>query len=480
MILPDEAADAEPAASGPGPEPGDDSASGPSASERRQTPSETDAASSPRLRVALFTDNYGPGPSGILYAVQFLEGELLKAGHECQVVAPACEGPNPYAGLPGRSEYRLHSLRLPGVPARLASGRGFEKALDDFAADPPDVIHVHGLGSIGLLGVWAARRCNRPLLVTWHTDFEAYADHYRALTPFLDAWVRLLKLNTYLRDREALKAIVLELKPFLRPRRGLSRRSLLNAAAEMLRAAELVTTPSDKTASRVKEMVPDARVRVSPNGADALPPDGEIAAPSGPRIIYVGRIAPEKGIPLLLEAFEWVREEIPDAELMIVGDWRKSTVLKQKLQRARARGGVTLVGQVPRDKLAPYYRSADVFAFPSLTDTQALVLHEAAHEGLPIVSVDSELHLVIDEGVNGLFARPTPESFSRALVSMLRRLQDPEYRAAAQARSREMASWWTIENQGREMIGFYTDLAAGREVPESLVAVPPEASASAG
>ena len=165
---------------------------------------------------------------------------------------------------------------------------------------------------------------------------------------------------------------------------------------------------------------------------------------------------------------------------MIVGDWRKSTVLKQKLQRARARGGVTLVGQVPRDKLAPYYRSADVFAFPSLTDTQALVLHEAAHEGLPIVSVDSELHLVIDEGVNGLFARPTPESFSRALVSMLRRLQDPEYRAAAQARSREMASWWTIENQGREMIGFYTDLAAGREVPESLVAVPPEASASAG
>ncbi len=434
------------------------------------------AASAERpLRIALFTDNYGPGHSGILYAVQFLEGKILDAGHRCLVVAPACDGPNPHRGRPGRSEYRLPSILIPSVPAKLASGRGFEKALDAFAADPPDVIHVHGLGSVGLLGVWAARRAGVPLLVTWHTDFEAYADHYRALHPFLDAWVRLLKLNTHLRDLEALKSIVRELKPFLRPRRGLSRRSLLNAAAEMLRSADLVTTPSEKTALRVKEMAPDARVRVSPNGADALPPSPALSRAHGPRIIYVGRIAPEKGIPLLLDAFEWVREEIPNAELMIVGDWRKSPVLRHKLQQARRRGGVTLVGQVERDKLAPYYASADVFAFPSQTDTQALVLHEAAHEGLPIVSVDSELRLVIDEGVNGLFARPTPESFARALVAMLRRLQDPGFRNTARARSRTLASWWTIDHQGREMLGFYGDLAAGREVPESMRAIPPDA-----
>lgn len=428
------------------------------------------------LRIALFTDNYGPGHSGILYAVQFLEDKILDAGHRCLIVAPECDGPNPHRGRPGRSEYRLHSILIPSVPAKLASGRGFERALDAFAADPPDVIHVHGLGPIGLLGVWAARRTDVPLLVTWHTDFEAYADHYRALHPFLDAWVRLLKLNTHLRDREALKAIVRELKPFLRPRRGLSRRSLLNAAAEMLRSADLVTTPSEKTALRVKELAPEARVRVSPNGADALPPGPALTPPRGPRILYVGRIAPEKGIPLLLDAFEWVREEIPDAELMIVGDWRKSPLLKRKLQRARGRGGVTLVGQVERERLAPYYGSADVFAFPSLTDTQALVLHEAAHEGLPIVSVDPELRLVIDEGVNGLFARPTPESYARALVTMLRRLEDPVFRSAARARSRTMASWWTIDNQGREMIRFYGDLAARRAVPESMRAVPPDAA----
>ncbi len=427
------------------------------------------------LRVALFTDMYGPGHSGLLYAVQFLEGELLAAGFEVEVVAPACDGPNPYRDHPGRSELRLPSLRLPGLPMAVANGRGFEAALERFAADPPDVIHVHGLGTVGLLGVWAADRAEVPLMVTWHTDFEAYADHYSALAPFLDAYYRLLRVTTNGMKRPALK----DMRRWLSVRwlhRGMSRRNLINAAHDMLEAADLVTTPSDKTAVRVRELAPGSHIRVVPNGADALPPGPPLAPASGPRILYVGRIAAEKNIELLIDAFAWVREEIPDAELMIVGDWRTAKVLEQRLRRARRRGGVTLVGQVPRDQLTPYYESADVFAFPSLTDTQALVLHEAAHAGLPIVSVDDELRLVVDEGVNGLFARPTPEALARQLVRMLIRLEDPEFRARAQARSREMASWWTIERQSADIIEMYRALAERRVVPESMHAIPPTAA----
>lgn len=431
------------------------------------------------LRVALFTDNYGPGHSGLLYAVQFLEGELLEQGCEVQVVAPAAEGPNPYRGHPRRTEYRLPAIRIPGLAPAIASGRGFEKALDDFAADPPDVIHVHGLGSIGMLGVWAADRSEIPLMVTWHTDFEAYADHYNRLTPFLDAYYRLIQVAAKGMKRPSLASMRrwLQVKWW---KRGISRRSLLNAARDMLEAADLVTTPSPKTATRVRELAPKAHIRVVPNGADALPPGQPLARHHGPRILYVGRVAPEKNISLLLRAFEWVREDLPDAELMIVGAWRESQRLEQKLKRARRRGGVTLVGQVPRDRLDPYYESADVFAFPSLTDTQALVLHEAAHAGLPIVSADHELRLVIDDGVNGAICRPTPESMSRQIVMLLERLEDPDFKAAAQARSREMASWWTIKRQSDTIVQLYRDLAAGVEVPESMVAIPPtEADARA-
>lgn len=424
------------------------------------------------LRVALFTDNYGPGHSGLLYAVQFLEGELLKAGCHVQVVAPACNGPNPYRDEPLRTELRLKAMRLPGLPMAIADGRGFEAALDAFAADPPDVIHVHGLGSVGLLGVWAADRLEVPLLVTWHTDFEAYADHYAVLTPFVDTYYRLLKVATQGMKRPALQ----DMRRWLRVKwwkRGMSRRSLLNAARDMLEAADLVTTPSDKTATRVRELAPSARIKVVPNGADALPEGKPLPHRAGPRILYVGRIAPEKNIQLLLEAFEWVREEIPNAELMFVGDWNTSGWLEAKLALARRRGGVTLMGQIPREELGPYYASADVFAFPSLTDTQALVLHEAAHAGLPIVSVDHELRLVLDDGVNGAIARPTPESLARQLVMQLHKLEDPEYKATAQARSREMAGWWTIEHQSAAILELYRDLAARRPIEESMKAIPP-------
>ena len=420
------------------------------------------------MRVALFTDMYGPGPSGLLYAVQFLEGELLKAGHRVQVIAPRCDGPNPYRDAEGRTEYRLPSIKLPGVPAAVAGGKGFEKAINTLSADPPDVIHVHGLGPVGMLGVWVADQTGVPLVVTWHTDFEAYAEHYSHLTPFIGAYYRLLKVSARGMNRPSLS----DMRQWVNPKRwlsrGISRRNLLNAARDMLLAAELVTTPSDKTAHRVLELAGEATVKVVPNGADALPEGEPLSVSRRPRLVYVGRIAPEKGIALMLRAFGWVREEIPDAELVIVGDWKPSKWLAQKLRRAARRGGVTLVGQLPREQLQPYYASADIFVFPSLTDTQALVLHEAAHAGCPIVSVDDELRLVVDPAVNALIARPSPESLARTIVTMLGRLEDPDFKARAKARSKELANKWTIANQSAEIISLYEDLAEGRPIEGTM------------
>ncbi|MFV0452252.1 MAG: glycosyltransferase [Propioniciclava sp.] len=424
------------------------------------------------LRISLFTDNYGPGHSGLLYAVQFLEGELLGHGHEVQVVAPACQGSSPHQDHPNRTELRLPALRiLPGLPMAIASGRGFDAALRTLADDPPDVIHVHGLGPIGLLGMWAADRFSIPLMVTWHTDFEAYADHYGYITPFADAFYRALRAVTNGPTRPAIKDMRRWVTTRWLGRTSISRRNLLNAARDMLEAADLVTTPSDKTALRCAELAPAARIRVVPNGADALPERPPLPGGHGPRILYVGRIAPEKNIGLLLQAFSWVREEFPQAELMVVGDWRTGGRLEQQLRHARHHG-VTLVGQIPRDELQPYYASADVFAFPSTTDTQALVLHEAAHAGLPLVSCDAELRLVLDDGVNGAIARPTPESLARQLGRVLRTMEDPTLRARASARSREMASWWTIERQSEDIMRLYADLAAGRLIEPRLSATP--------
>jgi hypothetical protein len=125
---------------------------------------------------------------------------------------------------------------------------------------------------------------------------------------------------------------------------------------------------------------------------------------------------------------------------------------------------VKLPGQIEREKLGAYYASGDAFVFASLTDTQALVLHEAAHAGLPFVMVDHELRLVVDPGVNAVLARPNAVSLAGAMVSMLNALKDPEFAATAAERSRKLASKYTIARQSREFVDIYEALAAGREV----------------
>ena len=428
----------------------------------------TDAVEERPLTVGQFTDNYGPNANGLLYAVQFLEQELLTAGHRVVLVAPESKGPNPLAGHPHRREIRLPSVPLPGTAVRVWNGRDFGYRLAQLVADPPDVIHVHGMGPTGLLGMWVAQRTNRPLVVTWHTDFEAYAEHYWHLAPFLNTIYKLYQARAEQKAVDKLRTF----RP-TRLRRGGAQIELLQRCADMLTEADLVTAPSDKTAKRILEIAPSAKVRVVPNGVDPLPAATPLPRPRHPRLLFVGRVSQEKGIELLLDAFELVRDQVPNAELMIVGDWTEAAVLlRRRLTKAARRGGVTLVGQVERERLNAYYGSADVFVFPSVTDTQALVLHEAAHAGLPIVMVDPELNLVVEPGVNATIGRANPVSLAQAIVTMLRRLDDPTFRATAHARSRELAAHWSSDRQSDEIIALYEELAAGRAVPTSDHIVP--------
>ena len=403
------------------------------------------------LRVAEFTDNYGPGSNGLMYAVQQLEGNLLDAGHEVVVVAPAAKGPNPHHGRTGRTEIRLPSVRVPKMPTRVANGRHFERTIEEIGRLAPDILHVHGLGTL------AARRLGIPMLVTWHTDFDAYADHYSAVLPLLTGVVRAAAVLSRgeLVDSNDLRNAEVRYED-----RGRSTALLLGVAQKMLESATLTTTPSPKTAARCHEIAPNIPIRVVPNGVDPLPPGPPpFPHPAGPLVLYAGRIAPEKGIPLLAEAFSLVHAQRPDARLCVVGDWQRYSHIKKVLAEGRDAGRIILPGEQKRDALGAYYGMADVFAFPSQTDTQALVLHEAALAGLPIVSVDHELNLVIEPGVNGDFTRPTPASLAAGILRVLDRLRDDAWRAHASARSVELAGQWSISSQAQAMLDIYAELA---------------------
>ena len=409
------------------------------------------------LRVAQFTDNYGPGSNGLMFAVQQLEGNLLDSGNEVIVIAPEAKGPNPHHGRPGRTELRLPSVRVPKMPTRVANGRHFDATIDRIAELKPDVIHVHGFGPVGVLGTWAALRLDIPMIVTWHTDFDAYADHYSAVLPLLTG---VVKAFTRLSKGEVVDSHDLKLAEIKYEDRGRSAALLLGICQKMLETAALVTTPSPKTATRCRLISTTANIRVVPNGVNPLPPGPPpIPRPVGPLVLYAGRIAPEKDLPLLADAFTLVHAQRPDARLCIVGDWQRYPHIKRVLAAGRDAGRIILPGEQKRDALGAFYGMADVFAFPSQTDTQALVLHEAALAGLPIVSVDHELTLVVEPGVNGEITRPTAASLAAGLLRVINRLDDGDWRARASARSVELASQWTIESQAKAMLDIYGEVA---------------------
>ncbi len=416
------------------------------------------------MRVAEVTDNYGPGSNGLLYAVQQIEGTLLDAGCEVIVAAPKCGGPNPYASHPHRTEVRFPSVRVVGVPARVATGLKAEPRLRKLAELQPDLIHVHGLGPLGLLGTLLARRTGIPLVVTWHTDWDAYVEHYSLMTPVMAAAHRVWRMTTTGGETDCEEAAASRVR---NADLGRAASELLGGAAAMISAAQVITTPSPKAARRVRELYGEHDIRSLPNGVDPLP-ESTIVVPrhDGIRFLYVGRISPEKGIVNLVKAFRIVHRLLPSAELMLVGDWKRDPATRARLTRYKAqlKDALNLVGEVPRMQLKSYYAAADVFCFPSLTDTQGLVLHEAAHEGLPFISCDRELDLVISDGVNADVCQASPDAMAGAMLRMGDRVKDPGWLARAAETSRTMAARYSVSGQNAAMLDLYREVAT-RRVP---------------
>ncbi|STC67418.1 Uncharacterised protein [Corynebacterium diphtheriae] len=182
-------------------------------------------------------------------------------------------GRNPHRDHPNRIEIRLPSVVVPKLPVRVASGQKFKKTIKKIGRLQPDVIHVHGFGPIGVLGLWAALRHDIPLVVTWHTDFDAYAKHYPGILPVLRGVVRLfVQLN---------RSEVYALSDIKQARLELGENaSLLGLMRRMLTEADTVTAPSPKTQSRALLLAPGADVRCVPNGVDKLP-SGPAPVPRG-------------------------------------------------------------------------------------------------------------------------------------------------------------------------------------------------------
>jgi glycosyltransferase involved in cell wall biosynthesis len=210
------------------------------------------------------------------------------------------------------------------------------------------------------------------------------------------------------------------------------------AKRRLLRAADRFIVPGEASRAYLDALgVPASAIAVAPNAVDVeifsqvRPPRSE-----GPcRLVAVGRLSPEKGLDVLIDAVR----DLP-VELLIAGAGPEESRL-----RARAGDNVTFLGWVSRDALPDLYASADVAVMPSRSDPWGLVLNEASLAGLPLVSTTAAGAAwdVIEDGVNGFRVPPGDVGALRAAIERL--VEDEDFRRSAGERSRELGARFTPE-----------------------------------
>ena len=264
-------------------------------------------------------------------------------------------------------------LRI-GVPSLPA-------AVETLAEGAFDAIHVCSPGPAGIAGALVARGLGLPLIGSYHTELTAYAG-LRSGEP------RLAEAMDARRAR-ALRRVRPRALPQPRLRRG---------------AGSSSGSPASRIA-RWDRGVDSSRFDPALRGERPLP--GEL------NVLYTGRITREKGADLLADAFLDARERDPRLHLVLAGGGPEQERLRERLGEH-----ATFLGWLEGAELARAYASADIFLFPSATDTFGQVILEAQASGLPVVAVAAGGPLsLIEHRVSGLLCEPAPTRSPRACSS---------------------------------------------------------------
>ena len=340
------------------------------------------------MRIALLSDTYTPQVNGVTTVVARIVRVLREFGHDVAVVAPRYPGhdPNPPPGG-GDAELRIPSAPFPPYPAirlSLPQFRTVARYLDTFR---PDLLHVATEGTIGLTGRRYAVRNNVPLVTSYHTNFPQYARHYGAglIEPLVWRWLRW----------------------FHRP-------------------ARLTQTPGEAIChALIQRRI--GRPVVWGRGVDSahFHPGRRHAgwrrwlgaSDDTAIVLHVGRLAPEKNLDVLMDAWTLAHRDLGDAATFVLaGEGPGASKLVARMPWVRH------LGFLDRDRLASLYASADICVLPSATETCGLVALEAMASGLAVIAADAGgFRESIVDNVTGLLAAPRDAGeFAAEIVALAR------------------------------------------------------------
>jgi glycosyltransferase involved in cell wall biosynthesis len=364
----------------------------------------SDAHSQP-LTILLGCDTFAPDVNGAARFAERLAAGLVGRGHTVHVIAPSRSAFRTGAWDETHEGARLHMHRLFSLrwyphewlrfmmPWTMRRNAG--RILDEIK---PDAVHFQSHFVVGRGLSLAARSRGIRVIATNHTMPENMIEHTtvpKPLQPLLLKWAW--------RD-----------------------------AAEILRRADAVTTPTRRAADYLEEATGISGVHAIGNGVRVgdYTPDFEHR---GNRIVFVGRVTGEKRLEVLVRAVALLPKTL-DWSLEIVGDGEQRHHLERLAAQLGVGERVSFAGLVSDADLKKAYTRADVLAMPSTAELQSIVTMEAMSSGLPVVAADAMAlpHLVHD-GENGYLFRPDDAQDLAQKLERILTLPDDEFRRMKKA-----------------------------------------------
>ncbi len=342
------------------------------------------------------------------------------------IVPTAADQITPMAAVPSVTFplYKEYRLALPG-------SRQFEDRLRDFR---PNLLHINSPCTLGFAALQYGRKHGIPVVATYHTHFANLADYYgvRALKRL--SW-------TYFRNLyNGCERVFVPSQPILDDLRS-----------HGFRTVTLLPHGVDASAFRPDLLDPDWRRRIGAGSRHVL--------------LYVGRLAWEKDLDVLVRAYRAITAKRGDTLFVLAGDGPARDELTRRMPQA------LFLGHVTGHELSTVYASSDIFVFPSTIETFGNVTLEAMASGLPVVGArKGGTAGIIADGRTGFLAAPRdPEDFARRVEFLL---DHPEQRRAMSTAAVAYARNHCWEPILADMFAAYHDILDGvtqpaEEIPRS-------------
>jgi glycosyltransferase involved in cell wall biosynthesis len=340
---------------------------------------QTSEKKSYRLKLALVTETFKPEINGVAMTLGKITEHLTNNQHQVQVIRPKQSNLDTRSNTANFKEHLVIGMPIPfykhlkfGLPAK-------NRLIKLWSETKPDVIHIATEGPLGWSALQAANQLNIPVVSSYHTNFHQYSKHYGAsfLMRPIESYLRYFH-NQTLATLAPTQKVVKELE------------------ASGYKNLSIMTRGVDTRQFSPKNRSADLRKKWDADEDDLI-------------VIHVGRLAKEKNIFLVLKAFYAIQQTKQNAKLVFVGDGP----LKDEL--ARLCPQAIFCGNQQGKALAEHYASADLFLFPSITETFGNVVPEALASGLCVVAYDyAAAGEIIKHGDSGLLV---PFNQSQAFIN---------------------------------------------------------------